>query len=357
MSIPRTDFDRLASGRARLVLLVLALVTLVLIIIGVMAEPPPDVPEGRGDLGTYQKIVTRLQAGEPYYPALHAELVDGGYGTRSVFNWRPPVFLEMIALLGTPAVAQGVLVTLSFLVVALAGWLVIGTGGAVLALLVGLCLLLGQMATIAPNAALLCELWAGPMILLSVTAYGLRWPWLGFAAGLSALFLREISGLYVLVAILFALRAGRRAELVAWGLGLAVFAAYFAWHYAMSMALVLPSDPAYKDSWLQFGGAVFVLATAQFNGLFLLLPQWVTGLVLPLAVLGLIGWRNEAGRIGAATVLGYLVLFAGFGRPANGYWGALYTPLLMLGLPWGVVALRDLVSAAWRPTGRRGEIA
>lgn len=339
----------MASGRARLVLLVLLLITLALIAIGLMAEPPPDVPEGRGDLGTYQKIVTRLQAGEPYYPALHAELVDGGYGTRSVFNWRPPVFLEMIAALGTPMVAQAVLVTLSLLVVALAGWLAIGAGGALMALLSGVSLLLGQMATIAPNAALLCELWAGSMILLSVTAYGLKWPWLGFAAGLAALFLREISGLYVLIAIGFALRAGRRRELVAWALGLAIFAAYFAWHSVMAMSLVLPTDPAYKDSWLQFGGAVFVLSTAQFNGLFLLLPQAVTGLVLPLAVLGLIGWRGAAGRMAAATVLAYLVLFALFGRPANGYWGALYTPLLMLGLPWGLMALRDLVRAASRP--------
>jgi hypothetical protein len=32
------------------------------------------------------------------------------------------------------------------------------------------------------------------------------------------------------------------------------------------------------------------------------------------------------------------------GKPFNNYWGAMYTPLLMLGLPWAMVALRDLLT-------------
>jgi hypothetical protein len=95
---------------------------------------------------------------------------------------------------------------------------------------------------------------------------------------------------------------------------------------------------------LQFGGLGFDLGTATFNGLFLLLPVWVTALYLPLALLGLVGGKSS-GRMGA-TVLSFLVLFACVGKPDNLYWGSLYTPLLALGLPWVWPAVRDLWGAA-----------
>jgi hypothetical protein len=341
-----TGFADIGPGLARLVLAGLALVMAALLAVALAVPPTPDNPEGRGDLGTYKQIVTRLQAGENYHQALHTELVAGGYGTRSVFNWRPPFFLEMIALLQTEQVSQAVLVTLSVLAVSLAGWVVLQSAGRGMAVAVAVALGMGQLAAIAPVASLCCELWAGALILVSVAAYGRGRYWLGFAGAFLALWMRELSGLYVLVALYFAWRAGRRDELAAWGIGLAVFGVYFAWHATTAMGLVLPTDPAYKDSWLQFGGAAFVLGTAQFNGLFLLMPLWVTALTLPLAVLGFLGWNNAAARYGLATVLAYALLFAFFGRSNNGYWGGLYAPLLMLGLPFGVVAVKDLVGRA-----------
>lgn len=341
-----TGFAALSPRVARWVLLGLGLVMAALVALAVATPEPKENPEGRGDLGTYRAIVTRLQAGENYHEALHTELVEGGYGTRSVFNWRPPFFLEMIALMQTEQVSQAVLVTLSVLAVSLAGWVVLNSAGTGMAVAVAATLAMGQVAAIAPVASLCCELWAGALILLSVVAYGRGRYWLGFAAAFLALWMRELSGLYVLVALYLAWRAGRRDELLAWGIGLIVFGVYFAWHAMTAMSLVLPTDPAYKDSWLQFGGAGFVLGTARFNGLLLLLPLPLTAIVLPLAVLGFIGWKHEAARYGLATVLGYITLFAFFGRTANGYWGGLYAPLLMLGLPFGLVAVRDLVNIA-----------
>ena len=42
------------------------------------------------DLKCYRGIIYRIQQGEGYYQAAHAELSSRGYPTKSVFNWRLP---------------------------------------------------------------------------------------------------------------------------------------------------------------------------------------------------------------------------------------------------------------------------
>ena len=63
----------------------------------------------------------------------------------------------------------------------------------------------------------------------------------------------------------------------------------------------------------------------------LLLPQWVTALLLPLAVLGFAGWNTPTGLRAGITVCVFLTMFAFFGMPINQYWGSLIAPLLCLG--------------------------
>ena len=60
---------------------------------------------------------------------------------------------------------------------------------------------------------------------------------------------------------------------------------------------------------------------------------------LPLGLLGLWAWPK--GTLALATVVVFVVLFAAVGKPFNYYWGALYTPVLMLGLGWVVAAMLD----------------
>ncbi|HVZ15103.1 MAG TPA: hypothetical protein VG894_11635, partial [Bauldia sp.] len=96
--------------------------------------------------------------------------------------------------------------------------------------------------------------------------------------------------------------------------------------------------------WLQFGGLPFVLRTAAFNGLLAFAPEWVSAILLPLAAIGLIAWPGGEGRRVAATVTAYLVLFLFVGKAFDDYWGALYTPLLMLGLGFAPAAIRDLLA-------------
>lgn len=86
-----------------------------------------------------------------------------------------------------------------------------------------------------------------------------------------------------------------------------------------------------------------MLATAQGNGIFFVLPLWVTALVLPVGLLGLVAWPGPAGRRAALAVGSYLAFFFALGKPFNIYWGPLYTPFLAVGLAWAPAALADLV--------------
>ena len=86
------------------------------------------------------------------------------------------------------------------------------------------------------------------------------------------------------------------------------------------------------------------------NGLFLALPLVLTAVLLPVAVLGLAGARGAGAAHAWWTVVACLVLFAVVGKPDNWYWGAVYTPLLALGLGWLPLAVRDL-RRSLRPAG------
>lgn len=353
MAAGATRFAGISPMAARLALAVLLVVTAALLVLSMPMEGMDTSGPGKqGDLETYSRVVERLRGGEAYYPALHAELLAGDYGTRAVFNWRPPFFLSMIALFPSEEMARGVLMALAAAGLGLGTWFAARNGGGVAVVAAtGLLLAAGLVSAVVPRAELACEVWAGVLTLISASSYGLRLRWLGLGAALLALLTREIATPYVVVCLVLALRERRWAEIGAWAIGLVGFAIYYGWHALTVLSLIGPSDRAYPEGWLQFGGLGFDLGTATFNGLFLLLPVWVTALYLPLGLLGLVGDRSSARM--AASVLGFLVLFACVGKPDNLYWGSLYTPLLALGLPWAWPALRDL----WRVAVGRKTVA
>jgi len=109
------------------------------------------------------------------------------------------------------------------------------------------------------------------------------------------------------------------------------------------LALIKPSDLAHSDGWLQFNGAPFVLAIAQMNIFLLLLPQWVTAIYLPLAMLGFASWNSAAGQRAGFTACAFIMLFAFIGHPFNQYWGALVSPLFCLGAARAPSAIHDLL--------------
>ena len=291
-----------------------------------------------GDAVSYARIIERMRGGEGYYPAAHDVLVADGYGTRSVFNWRTPAWPVILATL-PPGGGQALLGAL-----AAAGLLLtyrmFRAAGPVVAAVSVLAVGLSFGAVLAPEAVVFSEVAAGVLILVSVAAYGNGWRWLGLGAAIAALFLRELAAPYVLVAMLLAIRGHHWREVAAWCGGLLLYAAYFGWHWWMVSGQLGPMDRAYGEGWVTFGGLNFVLATAGFNGLWALGPDWLPAMLLPVGLLGLWAWPK--GR-GLAAVGVYLAAFLVVGKPFNAYWGAVYTPVLMLGLGWAWPAIDQAI--------------
>ncbi len=303
---------------------------------------------GAGDVALYLAEVERIAGGQDYYAAAAAELHARGYPTASVFNWRTPLPMWLIgrlpgivwgrALLGTLALG---LMLLAFQAIAredpgkplrAAGCTLLLVGALLFCVLDGLCVM--------------PVLWAGVLIGLSCCAYGLRRPAWGVLFGLLALLMRELALPYCLLAALWAAWERRFGELAAWAVGLAGWGAWFAWHSARLLPLIGPDAHGHPEGWLRFGGAGFVIATAQMHAVLLLLPQWVTALYLVGAMFGLAGWDTPFGRrVGGAACL-YLAGFSAVGNEFNQYWGCLIGPLLCFGVARLPASLIDLWRAA-----------
>jgi hypothetical protein len=191
------------------------------------------------------------------------------------------------------------------------------------------------------------ELWSGVLIGLSVCAYGTSRPRLGVAAGLAALFFRELAAPYCALCLALALWRRQRAEAALWLAGLAAYAVFFAAHANAVLALLGPDETAHEQGWVRFGGTAFVLSTCQMSAWLLLLPQWVTAVYFMLSLVGLAGWHAPAGeRIGLAVAL-YVALFSIVGQPFNQYWGSMFAPLLCFGVARAPASL----AALWRAAG------
>jgi hypothetical protein len=346
---PPTGLARLDRWHARLVLLLFALFAL--LCVGITLSPLKtdhrhhNLP-GEGDLALYRAEARRIAAGEGYYTAIATELRARGYPTRSVFNWRMPLPVWLVGRLPGRG-AQAILCLASIAVFVLALQLIAHEAGS-LALFWGLPLLFGSLAACwISDLFILTELWAGVFIALSLCAYGTGRPWLGVAAGLAAQFLRELSAVYSLVSLALAIYRRRWAEATAWSVGLACYGVYAAYHMHVVGGLIRPDDLAQPAGWVRIGGLAFIIATAHFNSLLLIHPQWTAAVYLSLAVLGFAGWSTATGTRFTLTICAYLVAFSIVGQYYNQYWGAMYAPLLCFGAARGPAALRDL----WRASG------
>jgi MFS family permease len=325
------------------VLLAMLIFAAGLLLAALATGPLPADPAAplQGDAATYAEIIARMRSGDAYYDAAHDVLRANGYGTASVFNWRFPAWATLLALLPSLGWAQILLGLCGLGALALVAreWrLTLGLAGTAVAALLTTLSLGGLLA---PESVLFAEVAAGVLILLSFAAYAADWRWLGVAAALLALFVRELAAPAVLVALLYAVRDHRRGEVIALLVGFAAFASAYALHVAAVLSRLGPDDLAYADGWLQFGGLGFLVRAAQFNGLFALAPVWLSALLLPL---GLLGALAALPNLRAALVLTmFVAAFAVIGKPFNTYWGALFTPLLTVCMVWSLPALRGLL--------------
>jgi hypothetical protein len=169
--------------------------------------------------------------------------------------------------------------------------------------------------------------------------------WLAVVAGLLALFLRELTLPYCLLVAGWAWRFGRRREAIAWGVGIAVFAGFLAWHAGEVAARLKDADRAASSGilgWVQFGGLQFNLLAARMNCLLFHAPGWLIYVYLVVSLVGLASRSDERGLLAGSTAAAYLLAFSIVGLPKNLYWGLMFSPLLPFGVVSAPAALRKL---------------
>jgi hypothetical protein len=327
----------------------LLLTVLALAAYGLGLVTAQDLVETAGhgeDTALYAGIVHDMRAGQGYYAAAEAQLRTRGYPMASVFNWRLPTLAWIFAFLPSDGAARAALGGLSLLV--LAAWFAaLHRSLSWRAAFAGCVLLLGIFAwPFASEAYRVHETWAGIAIALSIAAAVLDWPGIAVLAGLAALSIRELALPYVVIAFVLALRDPRRRWATAWLVGLILFCICFRLHAWMVVKHQLVGDRAQASSWLDFGGWWFVLKTAITNFWLIAAPAWVAAVLLPISLLGLLGWQTALGVRVTATVLAYVGLFLFVGLPFNYLWGLLYAGLFPLGLLRAPAVARDLVRRA-----------
>jgi hypothetical protein len=311
------------------------------------ADAPPRSPS---DIELYRAEVDRMHAGQSYYDAAAAELAQFGYPTKSILNWRTPLPVWLAGKLPEIAVANVILGLVGLALVVLSFRLLADEGG-VSQGLIGVLLMSGAiLPSVLGDLVLLSELWSGVLMALSAVLFGIKRPTAAIAAGLAALFFRELAAPYCVLCAALAARERRDRELALWGAGLAAYAVFYAFHVAQVLPRIAPNAIAHTDGWIKFGGAGFLISTAQMNAYLLLLPQWVTAIFLACALLGAATWNTPPGRLIGLTVALYAIAFSIAGHDFNQYWGSQIAPLLCLPAARAWTVLREMASVAFART-------
>lgn len=346
-----TRFAGWRRGPAAALLLTLAAAVAWCVWVACTQETVPTHPkETRGDAEFYRDIVGRVHSGEAYYDAVENGLRERGYTPHSVFNWRTPVYAWAFGKPPSPLWAQSLLIVLALTTLFL-GYRVVRQDGGQWQAALAIVLLLGPFEwMLFPDVALFTELWAGTLIAFSICSQALGRPRLAVLCGIAALFFRELTLPYCLVELGIAVWQKRLREAAGWLIGLALYAAFMAWHVAQVRHRIDHFGVMHAQGWLQWNGTAFILLTCQINYYLLQAPSWLAAIYLPLGLLGLASWKTSAGLRMLLTTVIYVAAFSVIGfKPHNAYWGLMYAPLLAFGVAWAPAAVSDLIAVAFRP--------
>ncbi len=341
-----SSFARLQPKVARAVLQLFFLIAAVLVAISLSPQQigfadGPRFADAPTDIDLYNAEIAAMRGGEGYYAAAARELHESGYPTASVFNWRTPLPMSLIAQLPEPG-GRILIAAAAVLLICCASVQVARRRGVSAGVLAALLIFTAVMPCFLPRVYVMPMLWAAVLIGLSLCAYAANWRLAAVALGLAALAMRDLAGLYCWIAAIMAVRDRQWKELGSWCLGFAIYAIFF-WLHAIQVAAFKPALAiAHDGSWLQLGGAAFVIALAQVNSVLLSIPQPFAAIYLALALLGLASIRDPALARIALTTCAYVILFAFVGHPFNQYWGALIAPMLAIGVALSPGALHDL---------------
>jgi hypothetical protein len=306
---------------------------------------PPSGLEGKTrDVVLYRETVGRLRAGDPYYVAVGNAMRRYGYPTRSVFNWRTPLHLQIVAALGiTPS--EWLMRGLAFLAIVSAGW-ALGARSTRLAVAAIISLFGAMMVPLLSyEAVLLPETWAGILIGLSLAAYH-RQRWIaGALLAVTAIFMRELAAPYVLVCGIIALFERRRTEAAIWIAAGVSYAVYYWLHALNASAHIQLGDVSHEHSWVQFQGLAFVLLTLRDYGWVILLGTFVAPLACALG-LAATAAPSMPQQLKYA-LLAYVAFFAAVGQPFDDYWGLVSTAIWGYAFVYGAEAMNVLIAQAF----------
>jgi hypothetical protein len=301
--------------------------------------------DDRADVMLYQGIVDGVRHGGGYYQVAATQLRAGGYPLRPFVTFRLPTLAVVEAAL-PPFIIVALLYVLA--AAAILAWFVrlrpiLANRAATAAALV--LLAAGMVVFVRPELASFHEIWAGPLIALSLA---LRRPgrWVEAAAlGLIAMLIRETALLYVAVMAVFALADGQRREAAGWIGAILIFAGVVACHAHAVAGVAGPLDRA-SPGWgglLGIGSVVQALAASTALSM---LPLLIATPLIGLALIGWAGWRDPAGARGIAILVAYGALIGIAARPDTLYWAMLVAPLVLLGLVFVPDAIGDLAHRA-----------
>jgi len=307
-----------------------------------------QTPKSGEDLRCYYAIAERIHTGEGYYQAAHQELQTRGYATGSVYNWRLPFLAALLGTLPSPEAGQAIIMLLSFFSL----WLWVDVAAKRMPfsrVALGVIPLAGSAVYSSIGTIFVMhELWAGILISISLFAHEKGWRNLSLAAGIVALFIRELALPYVAIMFIASLADRNRKEAVAWLLGALAFFSVMAIHANQVHALTHSNANLNFTQWLALRGWDYVLATIQVHASLLVFPSWCTAVLAPFALLGFLAWRDALGKRVGLTITAYILIFLFVGRNNNAYWGLLYCNLVPLGLLHSHVALSDAIKACYR---------
>ncbi len=302
-------------------------------------------PDGQTDLSLYQDIVAGVRDGGAYYDVAAQSQRLGHYPLRPFVAMRLPTLAVVQASL--PSMIVRLLIVLSCAGTVLAWTLRLRPAMArSLAVAVGAVLAYaGLVVNLDPTQIVFHEIWAGPLIALSLA---LRRPgdWLpAVAVGLCAMLIRETALLYVMVMAGAAWWDGERREALGWLTAIAIFAVVLAAH-AHAVTLVAEPQDRTSQGWNGLQGFGFFVRLATISCALDLMPQWLAALLVGVSLLGWSAWRDATAARGLATIIGYAATISLFARSDNFYWALITTPILLIGLVFAPDALRDLVTRA-----------
>ncbi|MEG8025234.1 DUF2079 domain-containing protein [Sphingomonas aurantiaca] len=303
--------------------------------------PPP----GQTDLLLYQTIVSGVGSGANYYTVAAESQRMGHYPLKPFFAVRLPTLAVIQAALPQTIVNLLLLLLCVATILAWVTRLRPETTGLVALGIAGLLVVGGLYVNLDPDFVVFHEVWAGPLIALSLA---LRRPghWLSAVAfGLSAMLIRETALLYVAIMAVFAWKDGARREALAWLGAIVIFAGVLALH-AYAVALVTGPLDRVSAGWSGREGFGFYVTLATISSGLDLLPQWLASLVLGTSLFGWLAWRDATATRALAMFAGYAALIALLARSDNFYWALMTTPVLLVGIVFAVDGLRDMIAAA-----------